>query len=236
MSNNLENSVELIIKILKTAKVGKNDDVFRLPSERALAEEMQVQRAVIRNALSALEFFGFVERAQGSGTYLKMPKLSFANVYFEIALQLGYLSQDTIESAREMFELMIVEEAAKQATTEEVAELSQLCDEMLTADNFDDKVNADYQFHLTLASMTHNPVMVLFYQSIASFIRDILIKRRTLVSAIDPNKTTVNSNHTAIVDAIAKHDPVAAKTAMKAHFEHWEQERLLIDWLKNGKK
>lgn len=230
MSAQREESLKIITAILTKATV--NDaGAFRLPSERALAEEMQLQRSTIRNALSALEFFGFIERTQGSGTYLQVPKMTFANVYFDIAVQLGYISHDTIENARESFELLIVEEAAKHATDDEVRELQRLCGVMVDAKSFDDKVDADYQFHIVLAGMTHNPVIVLFYQSIASFIRGILSKRRALVSAIDQTKTKINSNHHAIVEAIASRDVQSARLAMKAHFEHWEREKFLIDML-----
>jgi len=228
MSSNLEDSLKLITDILKTARVSKTG-AFRLPSERDLAEEMGVQRSTIRNALSALEFFGFIERNQGSGTYIKIPKLSFANVYFEIAVQLGYISHDTIENARESFELIIVEEAAKHGTDAEIEKLTELCNIMIEASSFEEKVEADYNFHLVLASMTHNPVLVLFYQSIASFIRDILNKRRAIVSTVDQDKTKINTNHTAIVDAVARRDPEAAKIAMQAHFELWERESILIN-------
>lgn len=230
MSAHREESLKIITAILKKATV--NDaGAFRLPSERALAEEMQVQRSTIRNALSALEFFGFIERTQGSGTYLQVPKMTFANVYFDIAVQLGYISHDVIEAARESFELLIVEEAAKHATSDEVEELRRLCGIMVNAVSFDEKVDADYRFHMVLAGMTHNPVIVLFYQSIASFIRDILSKRRAIVSAFDQQKTQINSNHSAIVEAVAERNVQAARLAMKAHFKHWEQEKLLIDML-----
>lgn len=230
MSSNLEESVKLITDILKTAKVNKSG-AFRLPSERALAEEMNVQRSTIRNALSALEFFGFIERNQGSGTFIKIPKLSFANVYFEIAMQLGYISHETIENARESFEQIIAEEAAKHGTEVEIEELTHLCNIMTDASCFEDKVEADYNFHLLLAGMTHNPVLVLFYQSIASFIRDILNKRRAIVSAVDQKKTKINTNHTAIVDAVARHHPEDAKKAMRTHFELWERESILINYI-----
>lgn len=234
MSNTLEDSVKLIKEILATASVDKAG-VFKLPAERTLAEKMNLQRSTIRNALSALEFFGFIERNQGSGTYIKIPNLSFANVYFEIAIQLGYISLETIEKARELFEIIIVEEAAKNATDGEVAELSRLCDVMTEANGFDEKIEADYSFHLQLAGMTRNPVIVLFFQSIASFMRDILRKRRSIINEVSDDKTRINSNHTDIVDAIAKRDPELAKRAMKAHFEQWERENLLINVILNQK-
>ncbi|MGI9825446.1 GntR family transcriptional regulator, partial [Riemerella anatipestifer] len=74
-----EESQSLIKRILATAAIDKNG-IYRLPSERVLAEKMGVQRSIIRNALSSLEFFGFIERNQGSGTFLRMPRLSFANL------------------------------------------------------------------------------------------------------------------------------------------------------------
>lgn len=222
-----EESQSLIKRILATAAIDKNG-IYKLPSERVLAEKMSVQRSIIRHALSSLEFFGFIERHQGSGTFIKMPRLSFANVYFDIATQLGYISMDTIEDAREMFEKMLAEEAANHANDEEVAELARLSELMVTAEGFEEKVEADYQFHLVLAGMTHNPVIMLFYQSIASFIADLLRKRRSIMKGLDESETRINSNHKDIVEAIAARDPDAARVAMEAHFAHWERENMLM--------
>jgi len=227
-----EESQSLIKRILATAAIDKNGS-YRLPSERILAEKMGVQRSIIRNALSSLEFFGFIERNQGSGTFIRMPRLSFANVYFDIASQLGYISLETIEDAREMFEKMLAEEAATHASEEEITELKRLSELMVNAEGFDEKVQADYQFHLVLAGMTHNPVIMLFYQSIASFIADLLRKRRSIMKDLNESETRINSNHKDIVEAIAARDPDAARTAMVAHFAHWERENMLMNLLMN---
>ncbi|MEB5837513.1 FCD domain-containing protein [Pantoea dispersa] len=223
-------SQTLIKSILATAAIDKNG-IYKLPPERVLAEQMGVQRSIIRNALSSLEFFGFIERNQGSGTYIRMPRFSFANLYFDIATQLGYISLDTIEDAREMFERMLAEEAATHATEEEITELRHQSERMVEAETFEEKVEADYQFHLILAGMTHNPVIMLFYQSIASFISDLLRKRRSIMKDMDESKTRINSNHKDIVQAIAVRDPEAARAAMRAHFSHWERENMLISLL-----
>ena len=225
-----EESQSLIKRILATAAIDKNG-IYRLPSERVLAEKMGVQRSIIRNALSSLEFFGFIERNQGSGTFLRMPRLSFANLYFDIASQLGYISLDTIEDAREMFEKMLAEEAATHASDEASAELEHLSDLMVTVEGFEEKVEADYQFHLVLAGMTHNPVIMLFYQSIASFIADLLRKRRSIMKGLNESETRINSNHKDIVKAIAARDHDAARAAMKAQFAHWERENMLMNLL-----
>src|SRR4030095_16398729 len=43
----------------------------RLPPERVLAEQLEVSRATVREALKQWEGLGIVEMRKGSGTYLK---------------------------------------------------------------------------------------------------------------------------------------------------------------------
>ena len=43
----------------------------RLPPERTLAEELNVSRASVREALSALEILGIVESRTGNGTFVR---------------------------------------------------------------------------------------------------------------------------------------------------------------------
>lgn len=44
----------------------------RLPTERALAEMLGVQRATVRERLATLQSLGVIRRTQGSGTYLSL--------------------------------------------------------------------------------------------------------------------------------------------------------------------
>lgn len=47
----------------------------RLPTERALAQEITVSRATVRGALNRLERDGLVRRRQGDGTYVAEPRV-----------------------------------------------------------------------------------------------------------------------------------------------------------------
>ena len=96
---------------------------FRLPTERALAARLGVPRALVRERLSALEHLGVVERTQGSGTYVNPPSAEVIRWYFDLALTLGYIGTDEVQTTRAMLEREIVRQAASVATPDDVAEL-----------------------------------------------------------------------------------------------------------------
>lgn len=56
--------------LLRNAEPGE-----RLPSEPALAKRFDVSRTTIREVMSQLETEGFVQRRQGSGTYVRRQPL-----------------------------------------------------------------------------------------------------------------------------------------------------------------
>lgn len=68
--------VERLTAALIDAAVAGRFDVGRpLPPERDLADELEVNRATLRQAVARLEQIGLVTRRQGSGTVLQDPRL-----------------------------------------------------------------------------------------------------------------------------------------------------------------
>ena len=215
-----EDLMKRLLSLVETDKGGR----LKIPPERVAAERLNVQRAKIREILLALEQFGFIERVQGSGTFLTVPQPYFMQVYFEIAMQLKYISFDSIEKTREMLELAIVEEAALRATDDDVTELWRLCDIITASANAEHKIDADLEFHRLLATMTRNSAIMVLFQSISSVLGDVVRQRRMLVHDNEHSFEAINNNHIAIVEAVEKRDPELARKAMAAHFNIWEQQ------------
>ena len=94
-----------------------------LPSERKLAEQFKVGRAVIREAIRRLEVSGLVESRHGGGNYVR--EVTVEHLVAPIATVLndmGHLREELMD-ARLFFEPQIAREAAKSATPEDLRQL-----------------------------------------------------------------------------------------------------------------
>ena len=62
--------LDLIVENIDSGTLRPGD---RLPSERKLAEQLQVSRTSVREALGRLETIGLLESRHGLGTFVKDP-------------------------------------------------------------------------------------------------------------------------------------------------------------------
>lgn len=209
--------------ILFAAQTDEQGNI-RLPPERVLAESLDVQRSTVRERLATLESLGFLRRTQGSGTYLQMPSPGFLQLYFELASRLGFISIDDMEQAREMLEREIVRMAALRATDEDVERLSALRDKILNAGSITGEMKADHEFHMCLAYVARNPVIILLVQGLSTVLKQLVHRRRVLVRKEPDASKRTNATHIAIVEAIRARDPDQAIRAMDQHFRTWNEE------------
>ncbi|PSJ45207.1 hypothetical protein C7H85_11135 [Zobellella endophytica] len=217
-------------EVLATAETD-DQGRMRLPPERKLAEQLGVQRSMVREQLATLENLGFIRRTRGSGTFLQMPQPAFVQIYFDIALRLGYISVDALEGAREMLEREIAYSAASKATEADIVKLEGLLAVMNDNSNVNESLAADYDFHRHLAYMTQNPVIILIIQGLASVLKEVVHRRRVLVRQSQSSMEKTNGSHVAVIEALRKRDPEAAKQAMDTHFRVWDQEsKERINW------
>lgn len=195
----------------------------KLPTERVLAEKLGVNRSILREKMAVLKALGFVEQAQGSGTFLTVPGSDFLRFYFDLALNLGFISLVQIEEARRMIEGRVVKLAAMNATEEDIKALAYFLDQLLAAHDAERGHELDHAFHMHLGVASHNPVIVMIQEALSGVMRRVLTHRRKIVSAIPRGLETTNKTHIAIVEAVRAHNPQAAEAAMEAHFEVWNE-------------
>jgi len=216
---NLLDRLKDFVSVSSLSKDGR----LKLPPERTLCEHFDMHRTSVRNVLSVLQSLGFIERKQGSGTFLKMPEPVFIQLYFELALKLNYVSVDHLETAREMFEKEIVQAAAVNHQAHELKKLEVLCDKILTSTDVLEGIQADYEFHELLAIMAKNPAVLIIFQGLSSVLKKVLHQRRILARQSREAQKKTNETHTAIVDAIKTRNRESARQAMHSHFETWNQ-------------
>jgi DNA-binding FadR family transcriptional regulator len=185
----------------------------RLPTERDLAEQLKVSRPTVREALIALEVEGRVRIRVGSGIYVNEPALAPplpAAAEIEGPFELL--------RAREFIEGAIAEQAARVATSEDIARIDASLDAMASVQHPGEaSMIHDRAFHVAVAGCLDNAVLIrvvgeLFDQRLNPYFAKL--------AHYFENPQSWNAalaEHRAIRDAIVAHDPDAARVTMREH-------------------
>lgn len=217
-----EDIVRKLLILLKEKKLRPGD---RLPPERELAEQLQVSRPSLREALRALSIMHVVETRQGSGTYISSlePKRLVEHLDFVFALaDSTYLS---LFEARKVVEVGICGLAAERITDGEIARLERCLEKSRQGfTDIDVYFQADVEIHEIITEAAASPILSRIMASISHLSR--ASRQRTVV--LPGIVQQVIEDHTAIVRALKLRDPDAARLAMHQHLAHVEQ-RLLDD-------
>ncbi len=197
----------------------------RLPPERDCAEQLGVSRTVLREAVRALAYKGYLETKQGIGTIVRHPSRELITEPLGVLLQSKGFTIDHLHHVRSILEVEIAGLAALQATEQDIQVLHQTVSAMVTANSPEEFANLDAEFHKTLAQTSHNPLLVVLLDSI----RDVMQEVRLRVTNHPYLRQTVIPDHARILDRVTVRDLEGARQAMVAHLEHARriQEELL---------
>lgn len=203
----------------------------RLPTERELSETLGVQRPTVRERLTILETMGFVQRRQGSGTFLTLPNSRFLQIYFEIGMKLGFVSAEHMQSAMEMIGLEMVGHAAIRATSKDIDDLGEVVGQLRDAQQIDDYVNGQFEFHAGLARACHNPVLSLVADGMAQVIRTVLRGRVRVLSMVRGAFERNFEAYAGVVQALRDREPEVARIALQEVYSLWRREASKISVL-----
>lgn len=188
----------------------------KLPSESTIVREHGVSRTVVREAISKLQACGLVETRHGIGTFV-----------LERESQLGLrLNVDTAASVRSMLELRMglevqaVALAAMRRSEDQLARMRKALDDyQASLANNDSCVEEDKRFHQLIAEATGNT----YFTEIMQHLSGEMIPR-THVKVDERGGADfsrlgylANLEHEAILNAIKRQDPDAARAAMLLH-------------------
>jgi GntR family transcriptional repressor for pyruvate dehydrogenase complex len=201
--------------ILKKLKPGD-----KLPSERELAEMLQVSRSSIRDAIRGLELMGLVEPRQGAGTIVR--ELTAGSLVNPFANALKHQQEMVGEllDFRKMLEPPLAARAATHASPEELAEMEEILQRQeAKLSRGEVSIAEDAEFHYTIALASGNSVVLKVLDILMDLLRDT--RERSLQLKGRPQKSL--AGHRRILAAIKRHDAEAAKAAMRRHIEDVEE-------------
>jgi GntR family transcriptional repressor for pyruvate dehydrogenase complex len=186
-----------------------------LPSERELSDQLGVSRSVVREAIGRLASLGLVRSVQGSGTRVETPSSRPLTVGYQRLLRQGDFKLEDLAAVRLPLETTIAALAARMRTDEHLERLAQT--QRILGNprrSLEAHVEADLDFHATLAEATGNSLFQVVLEPIQQFL--IESRRRTLGRH---GAEIAHQHHVRILVAVVARDPDAASEAMREHLE-----------------
>ncbi len=216
---------EIIEQIKQMVVRGELKPGDRLTSERELAEQLQVSRASVREAFSALDLLGILESKTGEGTFIRQQP--DAAVIEPLAL-VFMLYKDSNLEVLEFRTMLETEGAALAAEGATPADIERLKMHLLAMQSeiLNNKLGAvpDAQFHITIAEITGNRVLVYMMNTIFDLLVETMRYSREKLFLRLGNREKLFAQHEKIYQAIAAGNPEAARQAMRCHLKFvWEE-------------
>lgn len=208
----------------------------RLPPERELADELEVSRPSLREALQKLEAAGLIETRHGGGTYVRNAIAS------GVTEPLAEIFRRHPEAALDFLELrgtldgMSAYYAALRGTEEDRKMITERYLAMEAAHELEDpteEAERDADFHMSLAEASHNIILLHVMRGLLALLRkDVVFNRARLYNCAGARNVLLDQ-HRAIYEAILAGEPEAARQAAQQHMTHVHQflrERQLPEW------
>ncbi|GEA14164.1 MAG: hypothetical protein PWR22_968 [Moorella sp. (in: firmicutes)] len=209
---------EIVEQVKKSLSEGKLMPGERFYSERELSEKLGVSRASVREAIRALTTMGVLEVKPGEGTFVR--KVQNCDIVQPLVMALLLEEQQAVYllEARQILEREIVYLAAQRATTEEKEKLVEIIQQMSNelARGFLQE-DTDVKFHLTIAGMSHNPILSRLMYTIADTIAQTLANKRNRLYSDPENACVLFEQHNEIAQAIISGAAESARRAMGKH-------------------
>lgn len=191
----------------------------RLPSERDLAEQLQVSRASIREALIALEIEGYVEVRVGTGVFVADKDgggaASAAGPNAGAAQSADDIGPFDLLEARLLIEPECAGMAAQHATPAQLAAIREAHEGMSLTES---PGRHDREFHGAIAAACGNAALAAAVGHLWNLTQSSSVYRRMQDYFVDAKVWAVaHAEHQRILTAIVARDPMRARHAMHAH-------------------
>lgn len=220
---------------LTRGELGPGD---RLPSERALAVQLDVGRSSVREAMRVLEVMGLVRNQTGSGpsagaTIVSRPAGGLESLMrLQVAAQ-GLPVQDVVRT-RLLLEAEIAAELSAADPSLGAAEtlLDRMEDPALDPREF---LALDARFHVALAEAADNRVVAALMAGLRGAIEGYVLEGTSGVADWPAMALRLRSEHRGILAAIAGGDAEIARHAVREHISGYYRDTHVIEHAARGR-
>ena len=193
----------------------------RLPPERQFAEALGVSRGAVREALRILEAIGVVEAGTGSGptsgSMIVKDSVAGMAMVMRVHLQLASFSRDDLVEVRLLIERLAARKAATTATSEDIADLRALVDEMRGVHTTATYNDLDAAFHVRIVRASDNALAAVLMAAMREALRRAMVTAFESLDDVAGTMQKLTDEHAAIVEAIAAGNGNLAAELVASH-------------------
>jgi DNA-binding FadR family transcriptional regulator len=220
----------------------------KLPTERALEQELGLSRHNLRRALALLEAEGWISREVGRGTFLVRSTWNYqpgdltsrargnrsrggaaararrAAASSGTLRELADVGPADVIVARHVIEPNAMKYVVAHATSRDFETLRDCIVGGDGATTYDEFEFWDLELHRAIIGASHNPLLVSLYERIEEARHSPIWGELKRGSTSTERRSAYCADHHTIVDALVQRDTAGATKAMQAHLTRIEQD------------
>lgn len=195
----------------------------KLPPERDIAEQLNVSRNSVREAIRIMDMTGVISSQQGSGNYITCEFQKSLAETMTMMFAMDQINYKQISQIRQALERLAFSLAIECASKEQIAEMEEAVKELDQSENDEKNVVLDKKIHFTLAQSSGN-ILVLDFLEACSGVIDMFIKDvREKLLRTGVTKDRLNQYHRTLVEALKEKDEEKGLEALEEHFRMIDQ-------------
>ncbi|MEH7107877.1 FadR/GntR family transcriptional regulator [Bacillus sp. JJ1764] len=217
-----EEVADAIYEMIRSGQLNPGD---KLDSVQQLAENFQVGRSAIREALTSLRAMGLVEMRQGEGTYVREFENNLLSLPVSNAILMNKHEIVQLLEVRMILETGTVVAAAKRRTEQHLLRMEAALQAMYKSIG-DEELGekADLEFHMILAEAAQNHLLMTLMQNVSELMAESMRETRRLwLFSKQATTEQLYQEHVAIYNAVKNQDEEAARNLMVVHLENVEE-------------
>ncbi len=210
-----QKTVEEIKNYMEYHKLTPGD---RLPPERQMAKQFGISRTIVRDAVNTLAGLGILEVKHRSGIYITSVDSKTLASQLSIRLIFNRHSAINLFQVRQVLETAVARWAAEKCDQDGENELKKLMQETrdcLAAGNKTCFREIDSRFHILLAEISKNPIVVDLIKTLLEYMQSL----RHFFLSLPAKIEECARQHEIIFEAVCDHSPGRAAAAMEEHLQ-----------------
>lgn len=207
ISNQIESKI-------RSAEIKENE---KLPSERQLASDYGVSRAVIREALRVLDEKGLIKVIVGKGNYVRLPKDEYLTDKFEDVIDYHNINKNDVMQARQVIEAAVGRLILDALSPEDIDAFetiyAQMEQSIMDVQAFS---TLDANFHMQIARCTGNRLI----EIIAQILNNVTNRKLLFEDDVEIRKNA-QREHREILEAFKLRDKAKLEAAFASHMHSY---------------